>query len=539
MNVDWGLSMVMPEFALDEPASIYSVRSKHMVMRTLPFLGVAIAAEVSLALPPGPASATDTVVSAVLLGATVACFMLPWRHLPQWPRVFIPLFYVGSALALILAAGGSSAGVGLVVLLPILWAALSLDRWQSMVVVAAVVVVEFVTTYDPVDLSDSIRLRREVSWLVIGGLVAFTVHEIRNRIARIGLQREALNAEMLATISELHERNRSSTVLNKLVEMLNFCDVLDEAYEVFNVTALELFDTAGLISFLNSDGEQLEVQCAWRGFTKDQSHFSPNQCRALQQGKPYESNLENPACAHLRYSPVSYALCQPLLIQNEIIGVLTLSLSDGDGLSPVAERLRRYALLLGDQISIWMANFKLRESLQHLSIRDPLTDLFNRRFMIETLEREMSITTRSHDHTSIIQMDVDHFKQFNDTYGHEVGDSVLRAVAKVMLDLFRDSDVPCRSGGEEFTLILPRCSWEIANLRALELQLRVANVEIPMPADQMMPEPPTLSIGIATSPENGQTGQDLLRGADKALYEAKAAGRNRIVRARAVEQTTA
>jgi diguanylate cyclase (GGDEF)-like protein len=151
----------------------------------------------------------------------------------------------------------------------------------------------------------------------------------------------------------------------------------------------------------------------------------------------------------------------------------------------------------------------------------------------------MSITTRSHDHTSIIQMDVDHFKQFNDTYGHEVGDSVLRAVAKVMLDLFRDSDVPCRSGGEEFTLILPRCSWEIANLRALELQLRVANVEIPMPADQMMPEPPTLSIGIATSPENGQTGQDLLRGADKALYEAKAAGRNRIVRARAVEQTTA
>jgi diguanylate cyclase (GGDEF)-like protein len=217
------------------------------------------------------------------------------------------------------------------------------------------------------------------------------------------------------------------------------------------------------------------------------------------------------------------------------VGVLTVSLSDANELSPLADRFRQYALLLSDQISIWMANFKLRESLQNLSIRDPLTNLFNRRFMVETLTREMSITTRSHDQTSIIQMDVDHFKQFNDSYGHAVGDSVLRAVAEVMLNLFRDSDVPCRSGGEEFTLILPRCSWEIANVRAIELQSRVSEIEIPMPSNQTPPKPPTLSIGIATSPEHGMTGDELLRGADKALYAAKAAGRNRIVAAEEVE----
>jgi diguanylate cyclase (GGDEF)-like protein len=227
------------------------------------------------------------------------------------------------------------------------------------------------------------------------------------------------------------------------------------------------------------------------------------------------------------------------MIKKIIIGVLTVSLSQEGKLSPHADRLRQYAHLIGDQISIWLANFKLRESLQNLSVRDPLTNLYNRRFMLETLQREMSITSRNGDQTSIIQMDVDHFKKFNDSFGHEVGDAVLQAVADVMLSLFRDSDVPCRSGGEEFTMILPRCSWDTARLRAIALQARVAAMEIPSPNGQVSPKPPTLSIGIATSPEHGLTTEDLLRAADKALYAAKAAGRNQIVKASKVEHDRA
>jgi diguanylate cyclase (GGDEF)-like protein len=151
--------------------------------------------------------------------------------------------------------------------------------------------------------------------------------------------------------------------------------------------------------------------------------------------------------------------------------------------------------------------------------------------MLETLNREMSINARNDEHTSIIQMDVDHFKLFNDSFGHEVGDSVLQAVADVMMRLFRDSDVPCRSGGEEFTMILPRCSWETANARAVELQTRVSRILIPAIDADVAPKPPTLSIGIATSPEHGLTSKDLLRAADKALYAAKAEGRDRIVKA--------
>lgn len=527
--------MTVPDSSpFDEISSLYAIRHKNMFVRTLPFLVMALVAEVSLAMPPGPVSAKDTILSVVLLAATGGCFLLPFDRLPPWLNLSIPLCYVASTLAMILAAGGSSAGVGLVVLLPILWSALNLELWQSYVVVLAVAVIEWVTTYVPIDLSDSIRLRREVAWVAIGGLVAYAIHDIRSRIERISTQRALTNVEMADTISELNERNRASSILSNLVESLNFCDVLEEAYSVFDDAAQEIFETSGIISIVNPAGDQLEVKCSWQGFETEETRFSPNQCRALTAGRPYESNLDNPPCAHLRNSSLIYVLCQPLLIQKEIIGVVTVSLSQDNELSPLADRFREYAMLLSDQISIWMANFKLRESLQHLSIRDPLTNLFNRRFMVETLTREMSITTRSHDQTSIIQMDVDHFKNFNDSYGHEVGDSVLRAVAEVMLKLFRDSDVPCRSGGEEFTLILPRCSWEIANVRAIELQSRLSEIVIPMPTNQTPPKPPTLSIGIATSPEHGITGEELLRGADKALYAAKAGGRNRIVAAEVV-----
>jgi len=126
-----------------------------------------------------------------------------------------------------------------------------------------------------------------------------------------------------------------------------------------------------------------------------------------------------------------------------------------------------------------MSNFQLRESLRNLSIRDPLTNLFNRRFMEETLNREVGGAKRSDEEVSVMQIDVDHFKTFNDVYGHEVGDAVLKAVGEVLHLLFRDSDVPCRSGGEEFTVILPSCSWADAERRAHDLQGCIAELDFP------------------------------------------------------------
>jgi diguanylate cyclase (GGDEF)-like protein len=217
------------------------------------------------------------------------------------------------------------------------------------------------------------------------------------------------------------------------------------------------------------------------------------------------------------------------------MGVLSLSIPDVElPLARVAgfiDPLTQTAPLFGKQISTWMANFNLRETLQHQSIRDPLTNLFNRRFMEETLAREFSKSTRTLEEISVIQIDIDNFKDFNDGHGHAVGDSTLCAISEVILSLFRGSDVPCRTGGEEFTLLLPKCSWENAHARCEELQLRVAELRISTPVGRLPLHPPTLSIGIATSPEHGFTGEALLRSSDLALYAAKSAGRNRISRA--------
>jgi diguanylate cyclase (GGDEF)-like protein len=178
-----------------------------------------------------------------------------------------------------------------------------------------------------------------------------------------------------------------------------------------------------------------------------------------------------------------------------------------------------------------MTNFNLREILQYQSIRDPLTNLFNRRFMEETLSREISKAVRTLEEISIIQIDIDEFKSFNDSYGHAMGDAALIAISAVITSLFRDSDVPCRSGGEEFTVILPNCSWDNANTRCQALQRRVAELRISTPLSRSPLHPPTLSIGIATRPDHGFTSDTLLRSADLALYAAKAGGRNRISRA--------
>jgi diguanylate cyclase (GGDEF)-like protein len=492
-----------------------------------------VASEASLLLPPGPTSHLDAYLSIILLAVSATLFALRSKTLPRQLLLVVPLCYLVSVLMLILAAGGSSTGIGLVVLLPILWAALTLDMWESVAVVIAVVLVELVTTYSPVDLTTAVRIRREASFLLVGGLIVISIQELRARIRRSSVMRDSHEVDMNSTIVQLSEQKRMASIISDLVDMLNFCDVVEEAYEVFDFAARQVFAEGGGIYISNMESGRVEPKSSWPSRDDTMTSFAPELCHALAQGQPYASDEHHPRCAHFGGGQTLSTYCLPLLINRETVGLLATLIPSGSGATgeDAVERHHQYARLIGDQISIWLANFRLRETLKDLSIRDPLTNLFNRRFMIETLHREIAITTRSHELTSIIQIDIDNFKDFNDSFGHEVGDSVLRAVADVMFGLFRESDVPCRSGGEEFTLILPRCTWEVAHTRATELQARVAVMVIEVPENQQRPKPPTLSIGIATSPEHGLSSDELLRSADAAMYLAKNSGRNRIVRA--------
>ena len=174
-----------------------------------------------------------------------------------------------------------------------------------------------------------------------------------------------------------------------------------------------------------------------------------------------------------------------------------------------------------------MANLRLRESLRAQSIRDPLTGLFNRRYMEETLERELRRAARDRHPVGILMLDVDHFKRFNDHHGHDGGDAVLAGLGTLLAGNVRGGDVACRHGGEEFVLILPGASTIESRRRAAELLEVTRDFQI-VHGGQLL-GPVTCSVGVAAYPEHGTTREALLRAADTAVYRAKHEGRNQVV----------
>jgi diguanylate cyclase (GGDEF)-like protein/PAS domain S-box-containing protein len=187
------------------------------------------------------------------------------------------------------------------------------------------------------------------------------------------------------------------------------------------------------------------------------------------------------------------------------------------------ERRLRYVndRLQGQLIEIGLLQSKLREQ----AIRDPLTNLFNRRYLEETLDRELSRAAREMYPVCIIMSDIDHFKRINDTHGHEAGDLVLKAIAEVLSEYSRRGDFACRYGGEEFVIAMPNINLETAYERAENLRQSLNLLRVPYEYDSLSV---TISMGIACFPENGQTRGSLLRAADQALYAAKEAGRDHI-----------
>jgi diguanylate cyclase (GGDEF)-like protein len=178
------------------------------------------------------------------------------------------------------------------------------------------------------------------------------------------------------------------------------------------------------------------------------------------------------------------------------------------------------------QIALSLASLQLRETLRDQSIRDSLTGLFNRRFMEESLDRELQRARRKKRSLAVLFLDLDHFKRFNDAFGHDAGDTVLRRIAEVFREHFRGDDVVCRYGGEEFAIILPESNATNAARRADLLRAEARKIEIRHQGQIL--NAVTFSVGVASFPENGSTGEEILRAADQSLYQSKADGRDRV-----------
>jgi diguanylate cyclase (GGDEF)-like protein/PAS domain S-box-containing protein len=384
----------------------------------------------------------------------------------------------------------------------------------------------------PVLLSKYALRDREGNFM--GGVgISEDITERKQKEHALAEAHEQLNAALREAEGQAHD----SAKLTELVDILQSCQTVEEAYSIAeNVLPATLPSRSGALCITSASRNLVEAVSVWGGEIATEKAFGPDDCWALRRGKTHrvKDSASPLRCAHVKGPPPADGyLCVPLAAQGETLGVLYLEYasasaapSSGATADPMAI-LERQATAVGERLSLALANLRLREALQRQSIRDPLTGLFNRRFMEESLEREMGRAARGNQPVALVMLDIDHFKRFNDSFGHQAGDTLLRALGNFLKQRTRGQDVACRYGGEEFAFILAGATLDAARQRAeiLREELKLLQVQH---AGQLLGTI-TLSIGIAAFPEHASNAETLLKAADDALYRAKKEGRDRIV----------
>lgn len=347
--------------------------------------------------------------------------------------------------------------------------------------------------------------------------------------AEAGIQ-EA-NTLLIRGINRLKQYNQEVLLLNQLVDLLQGCMTTADAYETVASIAAQLFvDQPGTLYRSNGAETLFEAVARWGDPPPPEPRFMAEECCALRHGHTFLMSTSRSLlrCRHVLATDLVSSLCVPLVARGQTIGVLHLR-NGPVQMHEDRQHWQHLAEMVAGHVALALNNLDLRAQLQEQVIRDPLTGLFNRRYLDETLARELQRAARQNYPVGVIMLDIDHFKHFNDTHGHHAGDVLLRAVATYLQSMARGGDIACRYGGEEFTLVLPGASLEVTWQRAEEVRVGVNALVVPY--DEQVFTAITLSSGVAAAPAHGTTGDALLKAADMALYQAKAAGRNRVIRA--------
>lgn len=349
------------------------------------------------------------------------------------------------------------------------------------------------------------------------------------------------NMKLQMSVDQLEQRNAELKLLNELYDSLQTCTSDKEIFTVCAQFAKRLFpEFEGIFFVYRPTRKLLEPAIVWGESIADFDVMEPDDCWALRQGKAHVVEKRNAGliCPHMENGDKLFQpyLCVPLITPDEIIGLLNLRcppsfVSAGLSLEEIAHRgievTRQLALNFAARIAMTMVNLTLRDRLHQQSIRDPLTGLFNRRYMEETLDREISRASRSGQPLGIIMMDIDYLKRLNDTYGHDGGDMMLRALGSFLQQNVRKADVACRFGGDEFLLIMPNAAPNIVIDRAELLVKEVQNIKVSFSAKAEGKI--SASFGVAMFPSHGNSGTSLIKAADEALLLAKKKGRSQVV----------
>lgn len=372
--------------------------------------------------------------------------------------------------------------------------------------------------------------------LLSGGLMVWLMWNVtrENRRAQ-SLEREARDAfhEMALTMARADRLSEQRHRLSRYSGLLQSCETRDEIVQLTATTLTGLIpNVSGQCYLLRASQNFYESIATFGDATISSADLLlSNQCWALRRGQPHHlpAGSGGMPCDHLDPGTsldTTSSLCLPLVAQGTAIGLLHISTpadeapDDGD---------REIVNQIAEQLGLAIANLQLRETLRTQSLRDPLTGLFNRRYLEENLARELQRCERRRLPLSVLMLDVDHFKRFNDTHGHAAGDALLAQVGRLIQAKVRSEDIACRYGGEEFTVVMPELDARGACERAEQIRAAI-EVATVLHLRQTL-GPVTVSIGIATYPADGMTPEVLQQLADAMLYRAKAEGRNRVLHA--------
>jgi len=361
---------------------------------------------------------------------------------------------------------------------------------------------------------------RIAAWLSMGLASAMFIVVVRMCQSYI-----AESVQQGAVYTDAQEAKLQIEELFQMTDMLQAAENHEDAGAVLMATARRLLpEFGGALYVFNNSRDRLDLATFWNAGDnfRPSETLLPNNCWALKRGKPHinDTTTDTLSCMHQIGAAATVEV--PMMARGQVHGLLVLACDGG----PAYDRLysvRRVARALADAISLTLSSIALREKLRTQSLRDPLTGLYNRRYMEDALERYISLAERSGEATSVLMIDLDNFKRLNDEHGHSKGDAVLRDVANQLTASLRPSDVVARYGGEELVVILPNCGLDDACLKAEMLRARIEGLSDAHGVSV------SASFGAASVPEAATSASDVIPIADGALYAAKKAGKNCVV----------
>ena len=313
--------------------------------------------------------------------------------------------------------------------------------------------------------------------------------------------------------------------LFEMADVLQSATDYGDANQVLKATAADLLPGfGGALYVFNNSRDRLVISTSWGHEGTVHESIPPDQCWALKRGKPHLNRAAGSKLCCEHHHGEGTVLEIPMIARGEIMGLFQL-FADGEDAEARLEGVTGLASAIADGMSLALANMGLREKLRNQALRDPLTGLYNRRYMEDCLQRFVRLADRENREVSVVMVDLDHFKKLNDEHGHAFGDAVLRDTAMAIVGGLRETDIVCRYGGEELVVILPDCNLDRAEDKAEALRLRVEALS------QTHGAAISASFGVAAVPYTSTGVTDLLAAADAALYKAKQAGRNQVVAA--------